>query len=400
MKKRVLFICKGHKNIAGAQLYLQKVSKVFPPDAYELHYAFQAKDGTRVFDEIEKERDLGRWEYDWRHLPFFASYRQARRLYKKVNPDYVLLNSSEDEIIPPLLAARAGGIKNRIMAAHWAQTEDSLPWFVRKNRLPFPIPSRYSLKTRVKRSLAYSFLNKMIFVNDGTRRAYVKLYRVAPAKCRTIYNGVDANVFRCGDGSRRKIRTELGVAENETVVLSTGNLVPIKGHEVLIAAIANLVAQGRAVKCFIAGQGELREKLESWIARNGLSEYCKLLGFRNDIPQLISAADIFCMPSLNEALSYSLIEALAAGRPTVASRVGGIPEVVTDGVEGLLVPPGSAADLSSAIDKLLESRSLRLEMGANGARKAVEKFSLESMVKLTAVFLGVDGLPLESPGQA
>lgn len=382
VKSKVLFICKGHQNIAGAQLYLKQMFKVFPSDKYNLHYAFQAKDGTRVFDEIEKQRFIHKWEYDWRHLSFVESFQHASVLLNKIHPEFIIFNSNEDEIIPPLLAAQFCGVKNKTMVVHWALDEHSLPVMVKRERLPFAIPSRYALKIRVKRFIAYTFLDKLIFVNNRTRKAFIKLYKVNSNKCTTIYNGINADKFYL-DNVRESVREELGVGENEIMLLATGNLTPVKGHEVLIAAVKELANKGMSIKCFIAGQGELKDVLNQKIVDDDLSLHVQLLGYRDDVARLIAAADIFCMPSLNEALGYSLIEAMAAGKPVVASMAGGIPEVITDGKEGLLVPPKNVAELVGAIENLALNSKLRCSMGKAGRETAKKRFSLNTMLAQT-----------------
>lgn len=388
MKNKILYICKGHQNIAGAQLYLKQIAEMFSPDRYDLHYAFQAKDGTRVFDEIGNKRFIQRWEYDWRHLHFAESFQQARGLLSKLHPDFIVFNSNEDEIIPPLLAAWLSGVKNKIMVVHWALDTNALPLMVKKERFPFPHPSRYALRLRVKRYIAYSFLDKLIFVNNGTRKAFIKLYKVRPNKCKTIYNGINAEKFHFGH-DRESVREELGIGEDEIMLLATGNLSPVKGHTGLISAVKLLVDQGRSVKCFIAGQGELKNALQQQIIECDLSSNVQLLGYRDDVPRLLKATDIFIMPSLNEALGYSILEAMAAGKPVIASNVGGIPEVITNGKDGFLVNPGDAEALSNAIALLYADGERRKKLGEAGAEKVNRQFSVQGMIKNTAEFLKI-----------
>jgi glycosyltransferase involved in cell wall biosynthesis len=114
----------------------------------------------------------------------------------------------------------------------------------------------------------------------------------------------------------------LNVDDNEFSILATGNLSEEKGHIYLIEAISILKQRNIPVKCFIAGQGNLKLELERKINDFGMKNYIKLLGYREDVPALLAGADIFTMPSLSEALPYSLLEAMAAGLPIVASRVG------------------------------------------------------------------------------
>jgi glycosyltransferase involved in cell wall biosynthesis len=388
VKKKVLFICKGHQNVAGAQLYLKTLSEILPSDKYDLHYAFYAGDGKKVFDEISESNSICTWEYDWRHLSFYDSFNQSRLLYKKVNPDFVIFNSSEDEIIPPIIAAKTCGIKNKVMVVHWATREDSLPLLVKKANIPINIPSRYAIRTRLKRFIAYSLLDKLIFVNNGTRRAFLKLYYIKPSKCKTIYNGINARKYNIGH-LRESFREKLDVGRSEIMLLATGNLTAVKGHAVLISAIKLLVERGRSLKCFIAGQGELEEQLKKKITDNNLTENIKLLGYRNDVAELLTAADIFVMPSLNEALGYSILEAMASGKPVVASGVGGIPEVIADGEEGILTAPGDIESLSNAIDSLMSDKATRERMGKACSEKVNKIFLVEDMLKQTKEFIQI-----------
>jgi glycosyltransferase involved in cell wall biosynthesis len=179
---------------------------------------------------------------------------------------------------------------------------------------------------------------------------------------------------------REEFRRMLGVRDDECMALATGNLTEVKGYQYLIAAVADLVNKGVAVKCFIAGQGELKDSLDRQIEEMRLEDSVKLLGYRDDVPALLGAADIFCMPSLSEALPYSLLEALAAGVPVVASRVGGIPEVITHGKEGFLVPAKNVSELCMAIQQLVSNPELRKKMSSQALATVSGRFSVGKML--------------------
>ena len=384
---RVLFICKGHHHIAGAQLYLKQIAPLFPPSNYELHYAFHKGDGVRVFEEIGQHRKIYPWQYDWRHLTFRESLFKGIKLFKQISPDLVIFNSSEDKVLAPVWASFKAGIKRRVMVVHWAQSVNDLPIFRSKPNFPFPMPSRYSIRTRLLRSLTFNSLTRIIFVNKMTREAYIKLYRISRSRSITIYNGVDLGSFSNLDYLRDQARKGLGASDDDVIVFAAGNLTVVKGYEYLIKAIYLLVRKGLSVKCFIAGQGELKSQLELLVRKLGIEKSVSLLGYRSDIPLLLAASDIFCMPSINEALGYSLLEAMAAGIPVVASHVGGIPEVVSNGKEGILIPPRDANSLAEAIKQLVSNRELRTRMGKNGRMRVEKKFTLEKMLSETAQVL-------------
>ena len=386
-RKNILVICKGHPNIAGAQRYLQQVIDVFDPSVYDLHFAYHHKDGSRVFREIAAKRKVIVWEYDWRHIGFLASFQEARKLMRRVQPWRVLYNSSEDEIAPAIFAAVSLQVPFQTMVVHWAQRPDALPLFVKKISRQFPRLSRYALLTRIKRFIAYAFLSNLIFVNAITRNAYIKLYWVKASKCATVYNGIVAEKYRLSTDIRDRIRNQLSLSDSHIMILATGNLTKVKGHHYLIKAVKDLKLEGVPVKCFIAGQGELENSLLDFIRKNHLENAVSLLGYRDDIPYLLAAADIFCMPSLNEALGYSLIEAMAAGKPVIASNVGGIPEVISDKVNGLLVPPGDPKQLKDAIYYLSKNKEIFVTLGEKAIDTVNSRFSLSSMLQATANLL-------------
>jgi glycosyltransferase involved in cell wall biosynthesis len=133
----------------------------------------------------------------------------------------------------------------------------------------------------------------------------------------------------------------------------------------------------------IAGEGELRPTLERQIKERGLEKHVFLLGFRPDILSIHKGFDIFVMSSVTEGLGTSLLDAMACGKPIVATRAGGMPEVVADGETGLLVPPRDDAALAAAMVTLLTDRAARERMGTAGQRRARERFSAERMVQDT-----------------
>jgi len=382
-KKKILIICKGHKNVAGAQLYLKQICMLFNPVEYEVHFAYHKEDGDRFYNEIAEYCDVFFWEYDWRHIKPWQSFKKGYSLIKKIKPEIVIFNSSEDEIMGTIWAARVCRVPKRVMVVHWALSSSSLPLFVRKKGFPLPIPSRYSMRTRIVRSLCYHFLNNIVFVNQITRNAYIELYKLSPDKCITIYNGIDIEKYEASSDLKIKIRSELGLNSGDCMVLATGNLTEVKGHKYLISAMRKLVDDFSHVKCFIAGQGELKIELENQIHELGLTDHVILLGYRNDVARLLIASDMFCMPSLNEALGYSLLEASAAGVPIVASDVGGIPEVIEHNITGLLVKPCDAVLLYQSLKKIWENPELGRCLVENGKKHIIETFSIDRMLYCT-----------------
>jgi glycosyltransferase involved in cell wall biosynthesis len=153
----------------------------------------------------------------------------------------------------------------------------------------------------------------------------------------------------------------------------------------LLDALKPLADQGKQFSCLIVGGGgsSSEEKialLKGQAASLGLTSRIVLTGLRDDIPEILSLIDIFVLPSLDEGLGRSLVEAMAAGKPVVASRVGGIPEAVEDGTTGILVPPGDAQALAEALSFMLEHPAQTTEMGRRGRERAARLFDEERMV--------------------
>lgn len=183
---------------------------------------------------------------------------------------------------------------------------------------------------------------------------------------------------------RRKKRRELGIREKQSVIITIGRLSPEKGHHVLLDAAQRVVEERSDVLFLFVGDGPCKQSLISQVKQKGLEQNTLFLGFRQDIPALLQISTIMALPSLREGLSVSLIEASACYLPIVASRIGGIPEVVEDGVSGILVPPGDNLAMAKSILHLLDMPELRSAMGQEGRIIAVRRFDSEVVAKKTA----------------
>lgn len=178
-----------------------------------------------------------------------------------------------------------------------------------------------------------------------------------PGRVRVVYDGIDSDLFHPGPRDAARARLAREVETRGPVVLYIGNLVPVKGVEVLIDAFARLAGQGGDFTGLLIGQGPLRSRLEDHVTRSGLRDRVKLLGPRphDQLPDWYRAADLFVLPSFSEGVPIVLLEAAACGTPFVASRVGGIPEIAHLGASRL-VPAGDARALSEAIRDGLAGR--------------------------------------------
>jgi glycosyltransferase involved in cell wall biosynthesis len=150
---------------------------------------------------------------------------------------------------------------------------------------------------------------------------------------------------------------------------------------VLLRALPPLVRRFPRLRCLVVGDGPLDGALRREAEALGLAGHCRFTGARPDVADLLAAVDVVVLPSLSEGLPFVLLEAMAVGKPVVATRVGGNPEVVEDGTTGLLVPPGDADALGAALARLLDDSAAAAAMGGRGQARVRERFTVRAMIE-------------------
>lgn len=191
-----------------------------------------------------------------------------------------------------------------------------------------------------------------------------------------IYNGVDTDVFFPASGSEKNaIRAEFDIPDDAFIIGIVGRLDQIKDHPTLFQAFTGVKQVRPDAHLLVVGDGPERERLEA-LADDG----CLFLGNRLDVPAVLRGFDLFVLPSLNEGISNTILEAMATGLPVVACRVGGNPELLDHGQTGTLVPPGDSDALAAAILQYAQNRTLQDQQGAEGRKTVLQQFSVQSMV--------------------
>ncbi len=224
---------------------------------------------------------------------------------------------------------------------------------------------------------------RYIAISQAVKEALVRI-GLPEEDVSMVYSGIDVERFSRADSERAKqLADELRIPAGSVVVGSVGSLVPCKGHAVLIEAVGRLVKEIPNIVCLIVGEGSEKAHLESLIRRHALQRKVILAGQRKEIPELLSVMSVFVMPSLEEGLGLALLEAMAAGKPVIASGVGGIREVITHGESGLLVPPGDPETLARALIALFGDPARMSSVGFRAKNRVRECFSRESMVEGT-----------------
>lgn len=244
------------------------------------------------------------------------------------------------------------------------------------------------LQKRVQR-IACRFAD-CILVNADAVRGWLVREGYEASKIRLIPNGLDTSRFTVRSGEGR-LRRELRLGPDAPIVAVLSRLSPVKGLDCFLQAAAEL-ARHLPVRFVVAGEARrmengrvvpdltYREALCRSAQRLGLNGQLIFTGWRTDIPEILPEVTVSVLPSITEGLSNTLLESMAAGRAVVATRVGGTPEVVEDGVTGLLVPPNDAGALAGAVRRLLEDAELRERLGRAARRLVLERFSIERMV--------------------
>lgn len=200
-----------------------------------------------------------------------------------------------------------------------------------------------------------------------------------------IYNGVD--YLQQPD---MHTRNEMPENKKIPILVYAGRLSPEKGLGILLQALAIVDQAGLRFQCLLVGEGPARQEIEVEIGRLELQEKILLVGRQAEVQPWLERGDIFVLPSNWEGASLALLEAMAVGLPVVATSSGGTPELVEDGVTGILVPPSDSTALAAAITRMLGSPDLRARMGASGSKRVDENFRIEKTVsQISALYTGL-----------
>lgn len=242
------------------------------------------------------------------------------------------------------------------------------------------------MRRRLFRRASYAMADATFAVTRELRDFHARQAWIHPRSMGVMYNGVDTQRFAPSREARIAMRQELGLPETSFVVGSVGRLVPIKDHQTFLKAAATLVKNGLDIRVLLVGSGPERERLQSLASANNLEGRVCFTGDSGRVPELLNAMDVFVLPSLGEGMSNTLLEAMACGLPTLATNVGGNPEIITDNLNGCLFAPGDVAWLASKLELLARDPGLIHQLGTAARNHAIESFSLSRMLELYRSF--------------
>jgi glycosyltransferase involved in cell wall biosynthesis len=329
--------------------------------------AMQAREGNPLADEI---RAIGVPVecLNIQHLRDLDALPRVRRYLKSVGADLVHTQLEMANIL--------GNISAKLLRLPGVCTIHVLP--------SFDVKTRRKLHQNVEWFSLRHFCDRVIAVSEETRQHHLRVSGAAPQQVTTIYNGIDLSGFAGLDRVQERvaIRAEFGIPADADVLVTVAVLRPPKGIQFMIQALPAVLAARPDTYYLVAGDGQHRSSLVDEIDRAGVRDRVILAGMRNDVPRLLAASDVFVLPTLTEALPTVLAEAMAARLPIIASRVGGIPEMIEDGRNGCLVRPGDAGELASACIHLLVDWEKRSSLCAEGWRVVHDQFNVERQVDL------------------
>jgi glycosyltransferase involved in cell wall biosynthesis len=268
------------------------------------------------------------------------------------------------------VAARVAGIQGVLGTFHVDSTYD-----LRRERGGF--------RHRLLEVVSNRCLDAAIAVSRATKYDWVRRTHLPARRVVTIHNGIDPDKFTRRAG-RAAARRQLGLPDDGSLIIGgVGRLDEAKGFSYLIDAVAQLAPRYPRLLLVLAGTGPLHTDLVEQASRLGITDRVRFMGFVNDVQPVFDALDVFALSSLCEALPYALLEAMATELPVIGTSVGGVPEVISVGETGFIVPPRNADALARALTPLLDSPELRERMGKAGRQRVLRHFQECDMVRRT-----------------
>lgn len=231
----------------------------------------------------------------------------------------------------------------------------------------------------IRKLVLSTMVDKIVTVSKNLKNRLINEIKIKPEKIIHIPNGVDTNKFNIY--RKEFTRKKFGFKKGDFIIGIVARLDPIKNHKTLISAFKEIVTIHPNTNLVIVGDGSLRNKLENQTYQLGIKNKVIFMGERDDVPEILKTFDIFVLPSLNEGMSNTILEAMATGIPVIASNVGGNPELVVDGRTGFLFPSNDVESLVQKIKTYISHPELKQKHGYNAHKRVEEKFSLDQMVR-------------------
>ena len=364
MKQIAVSFVASTFTVGGSERVLSHLITRLPADRYRVRLYFlreSGKLGRALFDDgIDGAERLQRHRFDPGAALRLSHY------FKRDRPDVLFVLDHHNAMMWGRIAGILERVPKTVVASHATGLFGS-----KRN---FRLTDRWLME----------FTDRVVALSRAHARYLIETEGIEPGKIAVIENGIPIAEYRgAGGEASTSLRSELGLRPQDRVVMMVAALRPEKAHEVFLEAAKLLAASRGDMRFLVVGDGERRVELESMRSYLGLDRSVQFLGVRRDVAQLLQLADVLALPShpAVETLPLSVLEAMAAGVPVVATRVGSVPEVITDGHTGLLIDPGDPPALAGAIAAVIDD-SARSRSMADRAREVVAgRYSVETMVE-------------------
>ena len=222
--------------------------------------------------------------------------------------------------------------------------------------------------------------DRVVGVGQAVRNALIDNEGLPPGRVSVVHNGIDLAAFQDRRDCRAAVRKEIGAGPDDFLILQVARLDPLKDHLTALRTVERLARRRPDARLVLVGEGPQQPLIQDFLTSRHLPGRVSLLGLRTDVARLLAAADVFLLTSISEGIPLTVIEAMAAGLPVVATAVGGVGEVIADGQTGLLAPAGDDAALAEKLLALADDPSLRGRLGRQGRERAEALFSETQML--------------------
>ena len=350
-----ILLVTTHLEIGGIASYVTALARVLK---HRGHTVFVASGGGKLEEVLAREHI--------RHI--YADIRTKSELSPKVIKSFLWLKKFLREE------------KVDLIHAHTRVTQVLSALLSFYCKIPYVTTCHGFFKRRIGRRIFGCWGKKVVAISEAVKDALIKDFNVKEEKIALIHTGIEVKRFLLGvpEGEKARMRYAWNL-KRAPVIGAIGRLSPVKGQDILLRAARLFTKDFSDVNVLLIGDGPDKERLKKLCSTLGLSKNVVFAGSVTDTSKALSIMDIFVLPSIKEGLGLSLAEAMASGRPCIASRVGGIESLIEDGVTGMLVEPGNPEDLARAVKYMLTNKDKTEIFKEKAREKVINDFNIEEM---------------------